>query len=137
MADGGSGIQQASEEVIETAREVAGDAKDAVGEAIEQGVQSVVGPKLTPQQIQQKQQEDQKKEIDRKKQLAYTRKWLKDAEMAQEKVRMENKRKEEQRLQNQQQEKQVTEMKKEEKKKKVNPALANVGKVEIKGGVGG
>lgn len=105
--------------------------KDAVGEAIEQGVQSVVGPQLTPQQVQEKQQKDQK-------QLAYTRKWLGDLQRAQEKVRAENKQKEEQRLKAQQEEKQVVEMKKEEKKKKsVNPAIAYAGKVEIKRGVGG
>lgn len=110
--------------------------KDAVGQALEQGVQSVIGSQLTPQpfdsaQGKQKKQEDQK-------QLAYTRKWLGDLQRAQEKVRAENKQKEEQRLQQQQQEKQVTEMKKEEKKKKpVNPAIAYAGKAEFKRGVGG
>lgn len=105
--------------------------KDAVGQALEQGVQSVVGPQLTPQQLQEKQQKDQK-------QLAYTREWLGDLQRAQEKVRAENKQKEEQRLKAQQEEKQVTEMKKEEKKKKpVNPAIAYAGKVEIKRGIGG
>jgi len=124
--------------MVQTAGEVVRDVKDAVGEAIEQGVQSVTSPNLTPQQLQQKQQENQKKELDRQKQLVYTRKWLQDVAQAQEKVRMENKQKEQQRLQNQQQEKQVTEMKKEEKKKQpVNPALAYAGKVEIKRGVGG
>lgn len=88
--------------------------KDAVGEAIEQGVQSVVGPQLTPQQLQEKQQKDQK-------QLAYTRKWLGDLQRAQEKVRAENKQKEEQRLKAQQEEKQVAEMKKEQKKKQSIP----------------
>ncbi len=140
------GIGQISEETGETVAEVAKDVKDSVGEAIEQGVQSVVGTTLTHHQIQpastqrgeQNQQEDQKKELDRQKQLSYTRGWLKNLEAAQQKVRMEAKQKEEQRLQSQQQEKQVTEMKKEEKKKQpINPAVAYAGKAEFKRGVGG
>jgi len=112
--------------------------KDSVGEAIEQGVQSIVAPQLTPQQQQEKQQQDQKKEMDRQKQLSYTRKWLMDLQRTQEKVRAEAKQKEQQRLQAQEEEKKVSEMKKEEKKKKpVNPAIAYSGKVEIKRGVGG
>lgn len=138
MADSRSGIQQASEEVTQGLGEVAKDVKDSVGEAIEQGVQSVAGPKLTPQQIQQQQQEIQKKEAERQNRLAYTRQWFKNLEQSQNKVIMENKQKEAQRLQTQQQEKQVTEMKKEEKKKQpVNPAVAYAGKVEFKRGVGG
>lgn len=125
-------IGQFQDEIEQTSGEVVEDAKDSVGEAIEQGVQSIVGPpQLTPQ-------EDQKKEIERQKQLSYTRKWLGDLQRAQEKVRAENKQKEEQRLQAQKEEKQVSEMKKEEKKKKpINPAIAYAGKVEIKRGVGG
>lgn len=134
----GNVIGQFRDEIEETSNEVAEDAKDAVGEALEQGVQSVIGSQLTPQQLQEKQQQDQKKEIDRQKQLVYTRKWLGDLQRAQEKVRAENKQKEEQRLKAQQEEKQVAEMKKEEKKKKpVNPAIAYAGKAEIKRGVGG
>ncbi len=111
-------IGQFQDEIEQTSNEVTEDAKDSVGEAIEQGVQSIVGPQLTPQQQQEKQQQDQKKEIDRQKQLSYTRKWLGDLQKAQEKVRAENKQKEQQRLQAQQEEEQVTETKKEEKKKK-------------------
>lgn len=145
MANSGNVIGQFRDEIEQTATEIAGDVKDSVGELIEQGIQSVK-PQLTPQQLQQKQQEDQKKEIDRQKQLdyreaaslAYTRKWLSDLQVAQAKVRAENKQKEQQRLQNQQQEKQVTEMKKEEKKKKpINTAIAYAGKAEFKRGVGG
>lgn len=127
----GNVIGQFQDEIEQTSGEVAEDVKDSVGEAIEQGVQSVVGSQLTPQQLQAQ-------EIQRQKQLAYTRKWLGDLQKAQEKVRAENKQKEEQRLKAQQEEKQVTEMKKEEKKKKpVNPAIAYAGKAEIKRGVGG
>ncbi|MCL4365763.1 hypothetical protein M1437_00875 [Patescibacteria group bacterium] len=138
MANPGSVIGKFSDEIQETTGEIAQDAKDSVGEMIEQGMQSVTGSQLTPQQIQQKQQEDQKKEMDRQKQLIYTRNWLKGVETAQAKVRMENKQKEQQRLQAEEQEQQVTEMKKEEKKKQpVNPAIAYAGKAEFKRGVGG
>lgn len=85
-----------------TVVEVARDIKDAVGEMIEQGVQSVTAPQLTPQQIQQKQQQDQKD-------LAKVRgdiEWLRRIDEQQKGVREQNKQKEMQRLQNQQQEKQ-------------------------------
>lgn len=132
------GIGQITEEVGETVKEVASDVKDAVGEMVEQGIQSTAGSTLTPQQLQQKQAEDQKKEMDRQKQLAYTRDWLRNLQAEQQKVSMEAKQKEQQRLQAQKQEEQVTEMKKEEKKKQpVNPAVAYAGKAEFKRGVGG
>ncbi|MBI2017650.1 hypothetical protein HYS92_01220 [Candidatus Daviesbacteria bacterium] len=138
MSDSGGGVKQFAGEMKGAVAEVTKDAKDSVGEAIEQGVQSVVGTQPTPQQVQQKQQEDQKRELDRQKQLVYTRGWLKNLEAEQQKVRKENKQKEQRRLQTEQQEKQTTEMKKEEKKKQpVNPAVAYAGKVEFKRGVGG
>lgn len=137
MADNKSVIGKFNDEIEQTAGEVAHDVKDSIGEMIEQGVQSVAGTPLTPQQLQQKQQEDQRRELDRQKQLAYTRKYLADLHMAQEKVRAENKQKEQQRLQNVQQEEQVAEIKKEEKRKPVNPAVAYTGKAEFKRGVGG
>lgn len=138
MANNTNVIGQFRDEVIETTGEVAKDAGESVMDALEQVGQSVAGSQLTPQQIQQKQQEDQKKELDRQKQLAYTRRWLGNLEMVQAKVRAENKQKEQQRLQVQQQEEQVVEMKKEEKKKQpVDPAIAYAGKAEIKRGVGG
>lgn len=138
MNDSGSGVKQFTGEMVQTTKDVAKDVKDTVGEAIEQGAQSVVGATLTPQQLQQKQQEDQKKELDRQKQLAYTRGWLKNLETAQQKVRTENKQKEQERLQVQKQEEKVREMKKEEKKKQpINPAVAYAGKAEFKRGVGG
>lgn len=129
------GMGQITGEVGETVKEVAVDVKDAVGEAIEQGVKSVVGTPLTPQQIQQKQQEDQKK-------LAETRRkidWLKNVDQEQRRVQQENKQKEAQRLQNQNQEEKVKEIKLEQKKqqKKTPPGLEFAGKMEKKGGVGG
>lgn len=135
MSDsGGSNIQQASEEVAQTAREVVSDVKDAVGEMVEQGVQSVIGNQLTPQQIQQK-------EADRQKQLLQTRRkieWLKQLAQEQKMVQQENKQKEMQRLQEEKQEEQVKEVKEEQKKSApVNPALAMAGRPEKKGGVGG
>lgn len=114
MANNGNVIGQFRDEIEEASGEVAEDVKDSVGQVLEQGVQSVIGSRLTPQQQQQKQQEDQK-------QLAYTRKWLGDLQRAEEKVRAENKQKEEQRLKAQQEEKQVAEMKKEQKKKQSIP----------------
>ena len=138
MADANNVIGQFKDEVLETTGEIAQGVKDSVGEMIEQGVQSAKQTPLTPQQIQQKQAEDQKKEMQTQKQITYTRKWLKDVEMAQAKVRMENQQKEQQRLQVQKQEEQATEIKKEEKKRQpVDPAIAYAGKAEIKRGVGG
>lgn len=58
-----NGVKQFTGEIKQAASEVAKDVTDTVGEMIEQGVQSVTGTPLTPQQIQQKQMEDQKKII--------------------------------------------------------------------------
>lgn len=134
MADSGGAVKQFSEEITQTTGEITKDVKDSLGQAIEQGAQSIVGTQLTPQQLQQRQQEDQKN-------LAETRRkieWLKKLDQEQKMVREQNKQKETQRFQSQKEEKQVTEMKKEEKKKQpVNPAIAYAGKVEFKRGVGG
>lgn len=128
------GIGQISEEVGEAVKEVAADVKDAIGEMVEQGVQSTVGSPLTPQQVQQKQQEDQKNLTETRRKIS----WLTNVDEEQRRVQQENKQKEAQRLQNQQQEKQVTDAKIEEKKKQPeNPALAFIGRPEKKGGVGG
>lgn len=128
-------IGQFKDEVEETATEVAKDFKDSVGQALEQGVQSITGTQLTPQQIQQKQAEDQKKIAENRRKIAFYQK----TEQELHAVRRENKQKEEQRLQAQQREEQVVEMKKEEKKKQPinNPAIVYAGKVEFKRGVGG
>lgn len=137
MADSGNMIGQFADEIEQNVNEVAKDFKDEFGQALEQGVQSVMGVQLTPQQIQQKQQQEQQQEIDRQKQLSYTRKWLRDLQTAQEKARAENKQKEQQRLQTQEQEKQVEVRKEEKKKQAINPAIAYAGKAEFKRGVGG
>jgi len=99
-------IGQFKDEIEEAVGEVASDVKDSVGEAIEQGAQSTVGTPLTPQQLQQQQQDNQQKEIDRQKEIARTRNFLQNIDEAQKRVRMENKQKEDQRLQAQQQEEQ-------------------------------
>ncbi|MDD5147640.1 MAG: hypothetical protein PHV63_03800 [Candidatus Daviesbacteria bacterium] len=134
MADGGSAIKQFGGEVAQVVGEVAKDVKDSVGQAIEQGVQSVVGTQLTPQQIQQKQLEDQKKLAETRRKIDF----YKQTDQAQKQVREENKQKEMQKLQNQQQEEQVVEIKKEQKKRQpINPATFYAGKAEFKRGVGG
>ncbi|MBI2599473.1 hypothetical protein HYW43_00965 [Candidatus Daviesbacteria bacterium] len=133
MANGNQ-IGQFRDELEQDVTEVAQDVKDSVGEALEQGVQSVVGTQLTPQQIQQKQQEDQENLAEARRTIQF----LKQIDEEQKRVRQENKQIEQQRLQTQQQEEQKEEMKKEEKKKQpINPALAYAGKAEIKRGVGG
>lgn len=124
-----------------TVAEIAKDVKDAVGEMVEQGAQSVVGRQLTPQQVnnlriaeQQTKQQDQQK-------LSETRRVIqhyKDMDAAQKRVREQNKQKEQQRLQNQQQEEQVKKIQIEQKKKQpINPAIAYAGKAEFKRGIGG
>lgn len=102
MADSGGGVKQFTNEMEQAAIDVAKDVKDEVGQMIEQGVQSVAGPKLTPQQIQQKQLEEQKR-------LARARKtirWYQDIAAAQRRVREEEKQKQLQRQQQEEQEKQ-------------------------------
>lgn len=99
MADGGSRIQQTTQEVAQAVGEVAKDVKDAVGEMIEQGVQSVAGPTLTPQQIQQKQLEDQKKLAETRRKI----KFIEKVDQEQKMVRQANKQKATDRLQSQQQ----------------------------------
>ena len=59
MSDSGGGVGQFVGEIKSAAAETLTDAKDGIGEAIEQGAQSVTNPNPTPQQIQQKQLEDQ------------------------------------------------------------------------------
>jgi|SRR3989344_6341498 len=86
-----------------TVVEVAKDVKDAVGEMIEQGVQSVAGSTLTPQQVQQKQQDEQKQLTEARRKIA----WYKKIDDEQKRVRQANQQKETQRLQAQQQENQV------------------------------
>lgn len=106
MADTTNVIGQFTDEVIETGGEIVKDVKDSIGEMIEQGIQTSSSGLQTPQQIQQKQFENQKKESERQRQLIYTRKWLKNLEMAQAKVREEEKQKQMQKKQMETQEEQ-------------------------------
>lgn len=94
MSDLGGGQNQFAGEMKQAAQEVVQDVKDQVGQAIEQGVQSITGQQLTPQQIQQKEEEKQKK-------LAEVR-WrierLKKTEQQVSQVSQENQQKDAQRL---------------------------------------
>ncbi|MEK7617338.1 MAG: hypothetical protein AAB414_04760 [Patescibacteria group bacterium] len=113
MANSANVIGQFKDEVEEVSEEVAEDVKDSVGEMIEQGVQSVAAPTLTPQQIQQKQLEEQKKLAQARKTL----KWYQDIAAAQKKISEEEKQKKLQSQQVEEQEKQKKRMEEEEKKK--------------------
>ncbi|MBI2020825.1 hypothetical protein HYS94_05450 [Candidatus Daviesbacteria bacterium] len=133
MADSASGIKQIGEEVVETTEEVVKDTKDQVGQAIEQGVQSVVGIQLTPQQIQQRQLDEQKK-------LAKVRRdiqWYKDIQVAQKAIREKEKQKKLQKDQQIQDEKKFKQMEIIQKKKELPIAIKALGKAEIKRGIGG
>ena len=62
MANPGNKLGQFTEEIEQATNEVAGDVKDSVGEMIEQGIQSVAGPKLTPQSFDSAQ--DKQKQLE-------------------------------------------------------------------------
>ncbi len=65
-------IGQFTDELEETAEQVVEEVKDSIGEMIEQGVQSVkASPPLTPQQIQQNQEEEESKKIELRRQLKF------------------------------------------------------------------
>lgn len=124
MVDPTGKVGQFTDEMEQATSEVAQHVKDSVGEIIEQGVQSVAGPTLTPQQIQQKQLEEQKK-------LSQARKTLKryqDIAAAQEKVRDEDKQKKLILSQQEEEEKKRKKMEEEEKKKIIiSPAKKTIG----------
>lgn len=100
MANSRNVIGQFREEVQETAGEVVKDVKDSVGQMIEQGIQSVKAPQLTPQQVQQKQLEDQKNLVEARRKIQ----WYKDLATAQKKVRDQEKQKWMQKREQQQEE---------------------------------
>lgn len=108
MADSRNVIGKFSDEVEQTATEVAKDVKDSVGQIIEQGFQSATGIQPTPQQIQQKQQEEQKQLLETRRKIAF----YDQTDQAQKMVRQQNKQKEVQRLQEEQQRKQEKKMEK-------------------------
>ncbi len=107
MANNNNVIGQFQDELEQTGGEVVQDIKDSVGEAIEQGVQSVVGTPLTQQQIQQKQQDEQKKIMEARRKISF---WQK-TDQEQKNIRMQEKQK---KMQKQQEETQVKQAKKVE-----------------------
>lgn len=115
MADSGSGVKQFTEEMGQAASEVTKDVRDNVGQMIEQGVQSIAGKQLTPQQLQQKELERQKKLAETRKRL----KWFQDIEAAQRKVREQEKQKQLQRQQVEEQEKQKKKMEEAQRKQPI------------------
>ena len=100
MADSGSAVG-----------EIVKDVKDAVGEAIEQGVQSVVGTTLNPQQMNKPTVSEQQKQLEDQKKLAETRRIIehyKRIDTEQKGVRQQIKQKEMQKQQEEQQEQMKT-----------------------------
>ncbi len=89
MANNNNVIGQFQDEMEQTGEEVVRDVKDSVGQALEQGVQSVVGTPLTQQQIQQKQQDEQKKIIEARRKISF---WQK-TDQEQKNIRMQEKQK--------------------------------------------
>lgn len=117
MADSGNKIGQFRDEMEQAASQLAKDVKDEVGQMIEQGVQSIAGPKLTPQSFDSAQ--DKQKQLDEQKRLAQARKtikWYQDIALAQKKVREEEKQKKLQKQQQEEQEKQKKKLEGEEQK---------------------
>jgi hypothetical protein len=106
---------------------------DGVGQAIEVGTKSVTGQTLTPQQIQQKQEETQNKLSDARRRIKY---WQDLAE-AQRRVREEEKQKQMQNVQAQQVQIQQRTMEISQKKRVLPAALASRNTTESKKGIGG
>ncbi len=137
MANPANIIGQFTNEIEQTTKDVAGEVKDSFGEAIEQGIQAVVGPQLTPQSFdsaqdkQKKEQEDQRKLAEARRKIGF----YQNVEQEQSQVTALNKQKEEQRLQTVQQEEQTKHVEKEQKKKE--SPLITEGRPEFKKGVGG
>ncbi len=102
MADGGA-IKQVTGEMVQAAGEVLGEVKDAAREMAEQGVQSATGTQLTPQQIQQKQQQDQNDLAEARRKIAL----YDNQDQEQKQVRQANNQKEADRVKAEQQEEAV------------------------------
>lgn len=132
-------VKQFTEELEQTAGEIKIDVKDEIGQALEQGVQSVVGTQLTPQQIQQKQIDDQNKIAEARRKINFYQKTARE----QAAVRQQNKQKEMQRKQEEQQEteqKKVEEVqiKQAQKKPGISEAvLRSQAELKVGKGVGG
>lgn len=132
----GGVIGAMTEEMAPVAEGVKQEVTDSVGQAIEAGVQSVMGTVMDPQQIQ-------KKEEDRQKKIAEVR-WriqqLNRTNAEIEQIRKEKEQKEKQRIHAQvQEQQQKKQMQMQQTAAAVNPALANIteGRPELKKGVGG
>lgn len=108
MADSGSGVKQFTGEMGQATSEVAKDVKDEVGQMIEQGVQSIAGKQLTPQQIQQKQQAEQQRLEQARKVINY----YKTLDINIKKAQEDRKQTEAQRWQQMQQEEQAKKVQK-------------------------
>jgi hypothetical protein len=123
--------EEANENVVEPV-------KDQIGQAIEVGVQAVVGAKPpTPQQQQQKKVEEQGQLMEARRKIAF---WT-DIANKQKQVREEEKQKQQMKKQEEEQEKQEKVQKKQMdinvKSQQLHPEIAAKGKGEIKRGVGG
>lgn len=127
------GLKQVSSEIIQTTTEVAKDVKDAVGEMIEQGVQTAVGSNTTNDQKQIEQEQKDKKELRR------VRKFFQDLEQQTAQVRAANQQKEAQRLESQQQQQVKEQQEQQESKKTTVPEaiLRTQAELKVGKGVGG
>jgi hypothetical protein len=130
-----AGLSQAAADITEA---VVKPVADEVGQAIEQGVQSVVStPKpVDPVAQQKKQQEEQK----RKEWALKVIEFNKQLQSAQQQVRQENQQKQSEEQQKKQEEAQVKQYKIVEKQKKdqqLTTTQREARKTELRGGVGG
>ena len=132
MADSGNVIGQFKDEIEQVSGEVAQDVKDSVGEAIEQGVQSVIGTTLTPQQIQQKQMEEQKQLAEARRKIE----WYKRIDQEQKLIRQKEQQEKMQKQQEETQQKQVQEIQKVQKKQKIPEEVRARAMAELKAGRG-
>lgn len=101
MADDGSGVKQFAGEMGQATVDVAKEVKDEVGKAIEQGVQSVVGTQLTPQQIQEKKLEEQRKLTEARRKIEYWKRIDQEQRAVREKKKQEELQRQQQTVQQQ------------------------------------
>lgn len=126
MANSLTPMGQFTDEIEEAVEGVKENIKDAVGEMIEQNVKTTFGPQLTPQQTAQKQQDEQNKLVQARK----TIRWYQDIELAQKKVREEEKQK---RLQKQQIEEDERQRKKQQEQAKNSRIISPAKKTQVPG----
>lgn len=118
--------------------------KDVVGQALEQGIKSVVqpAPRLTPQQQAQRQQqkaEEQKQLAQARYKINYWNRLKEEQQRVAQQKKQEDfaKKQQEQEEGQKKQEEKIKQFITQKKAVEINPALARKGKAEIKGGVGG